>query len=77
MKKSVSKINHDHYFPYFGGKKKEIVEALAGSDELKDLVTPFIAFVTKKGELAFILQAEVNTKNAQIVQSKLIQLSKP
>jgi len=76
MKKSVSKINHDHYFPYFGGKKKKLIQALVGSDQLENSVTPFIAFITKKGELAFVLQAEVNTKNAQIVQSKLIQLSK-
>ena len=74
MKKSVSKINYNHYFPYFGGKKKELINALVGSDELKNLVTPFIVTVTKNGELTYTLQAEATTQNIQIIQGKLTLL---
>ena len=74
MKTSVNKAYHNNYLPYFGGQKKELIKTLVGSDKLENLVTPFIVIATKRGELKYALQAELSTKDIQIIQNKLTLL---
>ncbi len=77
MKNTVTGNVQDHYFPYFGGKKNDILMSIHGSETLSDKVTPFLVIVVPTANIAFSEQMMATTDNVKTVLSTLTDLTKP